>query len=527
MLKKKNNILDKIVKKDYNNELEMLLEKKRFDKSAKNILLSILYKIEISYKDYKQVKQNVETKEEMIENLIKNIKNNCNEIKLIKPNSEESEILNGKSFLVEKKRKIIFCYPIERKVLYSISKISQKEKIIKDKYFLIDETLSDLLIVGKNITTVEPLRDFNGYSWTTIPKEIESVDYNLMYQNLILLLGNKFFDKWLSNQEVMLDYMEIFTNKMEETYGEKLSKEFIDKLNEISILLKMKYDKENIKKIKRLKKDIDHKLEEIEDNKAFLEEITKEKIKLTKEIRKIDETINNKNILEKEYAKRNEHLSINEKIFSARILAKMMEEEREEKINRIEELNELINPKKFVKYKNELKRKQKTLKIIETKDIEESIEKLKLQIQKIFFKCFEHKIEMIDTKQEMLKLIYEFRYYTMLPYDYEKSIRQVNELQETIENIEKVLLKKAHDMKIVEKFSKREDVDYELLKYIFSTRIINLEEIYIKLKKEKDKYFIHIFDGESVEDKIQIQDPDKIKKRDLYIILNKKVKVFY
>lgn len=527
MLKRKKNILDKIVKKDYNNELEMLLEKKSFGKDTQNILLSILYKIETSYKDYKQVKQNVETKEEMIESLIKNIKNNCNEIKLIKPNSEESEILNGKSFLVEKKRKMIFCYPIERKVLYCISKISQRDKIINDKYFLINETLSDLLTIGKNITTVEPLRDFNGYSWTTIPKEIESVDYNLVYQNLILLLGNKFFDKWLNNQEIMLDYMEKFTNQMEETYGKELAKGFIDKLKEISILLKMKYDKESTKKMKKLKKEIETKLEEIDDNEIFLETITKEKLKLTKEIRKIDETINDKKKLQKEYEKRNEKLPLDEKIFSARILSKIMEKEREEKIARIEELNGLINPKKFVKYKNELKRKQKTLKVLEVKDVEEGIGKAKLKMQKTIFKCFEHKIENVETKQEMLKLIYEFRYYTMLPYDYEKSIREVKELQGAIENIERMLLKKAHKMKIIEKFSKQEDVDYELLKYVFSTRIINLEEIYIKLTKEKEKYFIQIFDGESIEDKILIQEPEKIKKRNLYIILNKKVKAFY
>ena len=127
----------------------------------------------------------------------------------------------------------------------------------------------------------------------------------------------------------------------------------------------------------------------------------------------------------------------------------------------------------------------------------------------------------------MLKLIYEFRYYTLLPYNYDKSIREVGELKKIIEDIERVLLKKAHDMKIIEKFSKQEDVDYELLKCIFSTRSINLEEIYVKLTKEKEEYFIQIFDGESFEDKIEIKEPEKINKRDLYIRLNKKVKAFY
>ena len=42
MPKKKENFLEKIVKKDYNNELEKVLEKKYFEENAKNILL-ILY----------------------------------------------------------------------------------------------------------------------------------------------------------------------------------------------------------------------------------------------------------------------------------------------------------------------------------------------------------------------------------------------------------------------------------------------------------------------------------------------------
>ena len=66
MQKKKEKLLDKMVKRDYNNELESILEKKIFDENAKNLLLNILYKIEASYKDYEKTKRNVKTKEEYI-----------------------------------------------------------------------------------------------------------------------------------------------------------------------------------------------------------------------------------------------------------------------------------------------------------------------------------------------------------------------------------------------------------------------------------------------------------------------------
>ena len=44
--KKKEKIFNKIVKKNFNNELEHVLEHKSFDENTKNILLSVLYKLE-------------------------------------------------------------------------------------------------------------------------------------------------------------------------------------------------------------------------------------------------------------------------------------------------------------------------------------------------------------------------------------------------------------------------------------------------------------------------------------------------
>ena len=161
MQKKNEKFLEKIVKKDYNNELEKVLEKKLFKENVKSILLSILYKIETSYKDYRKVKKQSDTREEFIERIIQDIENNCDEIILVKPHSEESKIIGERTFLVEKNKKRIICYSIERKLLYCISKISKNNRIISDDYFLINKTLSDLINVGNNINTVEPLRDFN------------------------------------------------------------------------------------------------------------------------------------------------------------------------------------------------------------------------------------------------------------------------------------------------------------------------------------------------------------------------------
>lgn len=206
MQKKKDKLLEKIVKRDYNNELETIIEKKDYDETARSMLLTILYKIEAAYKDLEIVKQDVETKEEYIQNYINIIKNKCDHIRIIHMNTQENQIGKNRTFLVNKEKKEIQCYPIERKLLYSIAKIAKKDRILKSDYYIIDETLSDLINVGSSINMCEPLRDFNGYSWTTIPREIESISHNLIYQNLRILLGYIFLNKWINNSEFVLDY---------------------------------------------------------------------------------------------------------------------------------------------------------------------------------------------------------------------------------------------------------------------------------------------------------------------------------
>ena len=92
MLQKKKNLLEKIVKKDYNNELEEVLETKQFDENVKSTLLGILYKIEAAYKDLETVKRDVQTKDEYVTNIIEIIKNNCDSIKIVNMSDEENKI---------------------------------------------------------------------------------------------------------------------------------------------------------------------------------------------------------------------------------------------------------------------------------------------------------------------------------------------------------------------------------------------------------------------------------------------------
>ena len=117
------------------------------------------------------------------------------------------------------------------------------------------------------------------------------------------------------------------------------------------------------------------------------------------------------------------------------------------------------------------------------------------------------KLKRHGNKQETMKLIYEFRYYTMLPYDYEKSVGETLELSNEINEIGKKIIKQANNMKVLEKVSKQ-------------------EEINIKLIKEKEKFYVQVFDENSLEEKSELQHVENINKKYLNIRLNKKVKIF-
>ena len=95
-----------------------------------------------------------------------------------------------------------------------------------------------------------------------------------------------------------------------------------------------------------------------------------------------------------------------------------------------------------------------------------------------------------------------------------------------IKQVQQLLLKKAHELKAIDIFGTNEEIDYQILKNIFNVRIINLEDLYIKVTNEKEKYFIQLFDENVFEQTAELQETENISKKDLAIKLNKKTKIF-
>lgn len=522
---KENNLFEKIVKKDYKNELEEILEDKYFGENAKSLLLEILYKIETAYKDYSTIKTDTRSKDEYLDDFIEIIRDKCKTIKIVKPNSEESKILDNKTFFVNKKRGEIICLPIARKLLYAISKLSKKDVIVNKKYSLLSTTISNMINVGSNISMVEPLRDFNGWSWTTVPREIESIEYNLIYQVVLILAGEKILFDWTKDRDSIIDYFEELEEVLIYRYGKELAKEIIFIIKKLSVAMELKVNPSIKEKIEKSKIKLEKELKNYEDKQAYIKKLTAKKTRLTNKIMKIDTTISNKKLLQEEYVKRNEKLPLEEKIFSMRVLAEIMIEEREKIYDELQMCNDLLKPKKFIVRKEKLENEYSILKMADIDNLDKALKEDLIKLQELFLECFKIKISKAEEKHQIINLIYQFRYYCLIPFSLKTNMYELKSIENKLEETGMLLIRKAIEQKALIVISQNEQINYEIVKNVFFVRIINLEEITLKLVKENDEYYVQFFDDKAFDKKSKLNF-DNLNKKVLKIRLNKKIKLF-
>lgn len=507
-------MLEKIIKKDRNLELEKVLEQKKIDEQAKNLLQGILYKVEVSYKDYKRVKAKQETEEQYVEKIIKNIQKKCDKIKVVKLSQKladeeiQAELEKNKFYVSEQE---IVSYPIEEKILYAIEKRSNNQKILNNKYAEVTVAISDLINTGKNIDRIEVLRDFNGWSWTTIKTEIGNIEANLIYQILQIILGEEFLSNWCEDKDGIIDYLELLTEETTQKFGEEISKELRELLIKIAIINTARENSEFAKFIEDRENKLNEELDKYEDTQTKIQEITNHKKQLLQELNNIEIILGQDARLKAEYEKINENASIDKKIFNIRALKQQLIDKKQQILNEIEEDNYLLNPSNYLNEKNKLIEQREVLQIKNSNP--EETEKILIQFIKNFLKCFYKIIEETSEQDEIVKLIYKFRYFMLLPFNLEKSIKDLEELNDKIINIEKKLVKKAIDKKVIVK------IPFEIMKHVFETRIIVLEELYYKITAKSEKQFVQILDENVSEEKFEITPVEKTK-------INKKIKIF-
>ena len=90
--------------------------------------------------------------------------------------------------------------------------------------------------------------------------------------------------------------------------------------------------------------------------------------------------------------------------------------------------------------------------------------------------------------------------------------------------VESKLIEKAIASKIILKVSEEEEFNQKVLKNIFNTRMINLEKMNMRLKKENNEILIEVFD-DKFPDNTVVQ-AEEIQKEKLKVKFNKIFKVF-
>lgn len=501
----KEKIIQKLKIKDYNQELEEILANKTFSKDTKNLLSSMLYKVENSYEDYKKTKVDVATKKELLEELIEIIKRDCKEIEIIKPKIEEDKILKGKKSVAIKEEQKIITYQNELSLLEAIYELNTN-KFNEENEDLNEKAIFTVLNKGEETSKSEIIRDFDGWSWNIMASEIDNYIPNLIYQSLVILIG---YNKLNQNRNITTKDLEIM---LKEKYKPLLAEKILKIITQVSILDYLSQNPDEYKTLKEIEKQMQITYSLMEDKKTYIEEITNQKKKYVKEIEKIDKYINDDLSLKREYIKQNEKVPQSKRVFSLSDFSEKVQERRDFLESEIRTLTEKLKPRNYVKEKAKI---EKNLNFIKELTIEEP-SLLMNEFMNLILKAINTQVEKIETKKEVIEKIYILRYLKFMSVDNGKIEGELCKKQ--FEKVEKNLITTGCNLKALNIFSKDVEENYKIYKNIFNTKIIDLESAYIEISKENK---ILIYDENSLEKEEQFDDF-----KELAVRYNKKMKIF-
>ena len=413
--------------KDYNNLLEDILDKKTFSSVAKSLLLSMIYKLEIAYKDYSEVNVNCITKEKFLDNILFVIKNYCDHIKIVEPESSQATLLveHNVDAVTNTKERSILSYSTEQAMLYAITDIEPKYFYMKND-FVFKKTFQKLLVKAYEQSTTQILKNFNGWSWDINVSEKQEYIPNVIYYNILVIKGEDFLYKWRTDNQGKEDYL---------LNLKRLLKKITGNDNYYLSLCKILYKVANPNDKRMIKKELEHKEKIYREYFAQTDEFRKENIKEFNKLKKYHDILSNEK-------------------------------------TQYEEL---------------------------------------VQLQKYFLKYIDKKIQKATLQEEIIEIIYQLRYYQNLIFFEGVLIKDYAPIKKSLDSTLKQAFTKACKMGVIKIISMDIETNFEILKYILDTKIIDLEEIKI--------YDKEIFEKQG---KIKL----KSSKKDIAIKKKKMVKLF-
>jgi len=222
-------------------------------------------------------------------------------------------------------------------------------------------------------------------------------------------------------------------------------------------------------------------------------------------------------LLQVEYKLRNSMRKNNEKIFSISYLVDILNEERKEALEKIAEINTLMEPKTYIRKKEEIKS------IIDDLSENQNDNNI-LEIQKLCIKCMLSKVNASSEKSDIINNLIKVRYYMNILYNDTQQIKDIEDIQIDLKELQNKIVEKLLDNKLVFKFSDDNEFNKKILFSVLNTKIINLETIYIKITNENDKLKLEIYDEENDLDTVEYLVTDNTNCKNLK--LDKKIKLF-
>ena len=216
--------------------------------------------------------------------------------------------------------------------------------------------------------------------------------------------------------------------------------------------------------------------------------------------------------------KRNSKLKADMKIKTGTDMMKVLEKEKRNYIRKIDEIEKFLLSSNLDEYIRNIQIEYNCLKEIKESKRSKELEKFLL----LNLKCLEKKIEKSNSKEDIIDIIYELRYFKNMYYKAFKNKLQTVEKQ--IETLLKNILTKACKTAILNIYSMNINDNFEIISHVFDTKIIDLEEIRIVIEVKNEDVIEKIYDKEILEQEINLG--LKVNIKDIAIKKNKPIKLF-
>ena len=143
---------------------------------------------------------------------------------------------------------------------------------------------------------------------------------------------------------------------------------------------------------------------------------------------------------------------------------------------------------------------------------------------KCVLKSFKIRVEEAQTREELLKLVYEVRYFRFLYWDDKRTLKEIQDLTISFYKVMIKLIKKLIDFKWADTICTIPKVNLKSLIRLFNCKIIDLDNLIIETEYINNSIKVQYYDTNVLETEFTIVLKENVDTKKLK--LKKKIKVF-